>query len=90
MGSLKPRNPDDAVWTMMADVNGKVLLSEGIEAASGKSSVACFNGQFLASFTEMSNGLTYQCQGALNGHGYSGVCSFSDTGPHDVSGIFFN
>ena len=91
IGSLKPRNSDDPVLTMIADVSGKVLLSQGNAAATaGKSTVACYNGQFLASFTDMSNGTTYQCQGAIDGQNYSGVCNFSDAAPHDLSGIFMN
>lgn len=89
-GALRGRRPDDPAWTMSADITGRVSLHQADESATGDSSVACFGTQFLATFTGMSDGVTYQCFGAIHGQSYTGVCNLSIAGPDDISGDFKN
>ncbi|MDP9096110.1 MAG: hypothetical protein M3N26_06085 [Pseudomonadota bacterium] len=89
-GALRARGPNGAIMTVASEVSGQVTVDRGGWVASGSSDVTCTDTAFLASFTKMSQGLTYQCMGSIDGKAYAGVCNLSDGAPDDIAGEFTN
>jgi hypothetical protein len=86
--TLVGRQPTEPSSLITADVAGKISINKGGWFASGDSSVSCFDGLFLASFTGMSQSITYQCVGAVDGKSFTGVCNLSQGGANDITGDF--
>lgn len=89
-GTLMGRADDGVTAQMTAALRGKVTMSLQGKDDTGRANITCFDNQFLASFTGLGSGVTYQCMGSIEGNTFSGVCDRSKPGRWDISGEFFD
>lgn len=88
--SLTPRGSDEAATQVTAALRGKVNLTAQGKTLTGRANIICFDNRFLASFTNIEQGLTYQCMGSIEGNSFEGVCDRSMPGRWDIGGEFFD
>lgn len=88
-GTLRIRFPNERIWDMRASVNGTISLSRHDSQIFGHSEVICKGGSFTATFTSMSDGSIYRCEGEYDDHDFLGSCMLDyDHGVRDIAGQF--